>query len=476
MTDTPTTLIGGSWNDPSGRQEVTNPADGTVVGSIGYGNGELATRAADAAATAFPAWSETTARSRGDLLRRAGDLLAERAEWIGTLLARESGKRRPEAVGEVLFAAEYFRWFAEQARRPAGQIIPNEASDRRHVTLRRPVGVAVCLTPWNFPVSIPARKLAPALAAGCSVVTRVSEKAPLAAVELFRVLDEAGFPAGVINLVHGPAAEVTDALLAHPAVRVVSFTGSTDVGRQIMHRAADRVVRPALELGGDAAFVVCDDADLDAAVEGAMIAKFRNNGQSCIAANRFLVHDSVYEEFVGRLVEKVDAMTVGSGWADPAPDLGPLIDHSRVRAVTALVEQAVVAGAKRLTRDFDLPAGGSYAPPVLLGEVPDDTELACSEVFGPAAGVFRFSTDEQALALANSTEMGLAAYIYSRDIGRCWQFGERLQAGIIGVNNPLPSVAYAPMGGVKQSGLGREGGEAGLEEFEETHYLALGGI
>jgi succinate-semialdehyde dehydrogenase/glutarate-semialdehyde dehydrogenase len=468
-----TNLIGGRWQDPDTRREVLDPSDGTLVGSIGYGGAAEATAAADAAAVAFPAWADTPARTRSDLLRAAGDLISERTPEIARLLAREAGKRLPEATGEVAFSAEYFRWFAEQARRPAGAVIPHEAPGKRHLTLRRPAGVVACLTPWNFPCSIQARKLAPALAAGCTVVARVSEKAPLAVTELVRCLTDAGLPPGTVNLVHGGAAEVTDAYLAHPAVRVVTFTGSTGVGRRIMAAASRRIVRPLLELGGDAPFVVFDDADLEAAVDGAMVAKFRNSGQSCIAANRFLVKAGVHDEFVARFAERIDAMSVGSGLADPTPDLAPCIDAARVEAVNTVVAEAAGRGARRVTREFDLP-GPAYCAPSLLVDVPDDCALAREEVFGPAAGVFRFTDEEDALARANGTEMGLAGYFYSRDVARMWRFAERLEVGIVGVNDPLPSVAFAPMGGVKQSGIGREGSDLGLEEFEDVRYLAVG--
>jgi succinate-semialdehyde dehydrogenase/glutarate-semialdehyde dehydrogenase len=384
--DTATTLIGGRWQDPIVRREIANPADGSVVGSIGYGGRTEAVAAADAAATAFHLWAARRARERADVLRFAGELLAERADAIGRLLALEAGKRRPEAVAEVALAAEYFRWFAEEVRRPAGHLHPHEQPGRRHLSLRRPAGVVASLTPWNFPVSIQARKLAPALAAGCTVVARASEKAPLAVVEMIRCLVDGGLPAGAVNLVHGPAAEVTDALLAHPAVRVVSFTGSTEVGRRIMKLAAERIVRPLLELGGDAPFLVFEDADLDAAVEGAMLAKLRNGGQSCIAANRFLVHEDVHDAFVERLAARIDAMTVGDGLAEPTPDLSPLIDDARVAEVNRIVEEALAAGARKVTRDFDLPGSGTYAAPALLVDVPDETDLARSEVFGPAGG------------------------------------------------------------------------------------------
>jgi succinate-semialdehyde dehydrogenase / glutarate-semialdehyde dehydrogenase len=466
-------LIGGLWRDTQNALDVRNPADGTVVGQVAWGDAADACDAADAAAAAASDWADTPARQRADMLRRAADLISERAGSLGALLAAEAGKRRPEAVGEVNFAAEYFRWFGEQSRRPGGAVHTHEASDRRHLTIRRPAGVVASLTPWNFPCSIQARKLAPALAAGCTVVARVSQKAPLAATEMFRCLTDAGLPPGVLNLVHGPAAEITDAYLDHPAVRVVSFTGSTAVGRSVMAKASQRVVRPLLELGGDAPFIVFGDADIQVAVAGAMLAKFRNTGQSCIAANRFYVHDSVFDEFVSGFAAAVDAMTVGDGTADPVPDLAPCIDAQRASEVTGIVAEAVSAGAKKVTRDFQLP-GEAFAAPALLVDVPGDAALAREEIFGPAAAIFPFRTEVQALEQANATEMGLAGYFYTRDQARIWRVAEHLDVGIMGINNPLPSVCFAPMGGSKQSGLGREGADLGLEEFEEIRYLAIG--
>ena len=467
-----TVLVDGHWERGGGTLEVTNPADGSVVGTVGWGDAADARRAADAAARALHDWSRAPARRRADILGEGARLIAERKAAIGELLAREAGKRLPEAVAEVAFSAEYFRWFAEEARRPHGHLLAPEAAGRRHLTLRRPAGVVASLTPWNFPCSIQARKLAPALAAGCTVVARVSEKAPLAVTEMVRCLTDAGVPAGVLNLVHGPARELTEALLTHPALRVLSFTGSTAVGRDIMATAARRVVRPLLELGGDAAFTVFDDADVDAAVEGALLAKFRNSGQSCVAANRFLVQESVYDEFVGKLVDRIDAMSIGDGLADPCPDLGPVIDDDRVQALADVVGSALAGGARLLTRQRQLPDAGSYTAPALLGDVPDGTDLACQEVFGPVAGVFRFRDEQEAVRRANDTEMGLASYVWSRDASRCWRLAEDLQAGIIGINDPLPSTVFATMGGVKQSGIGREGGTLGLEEFQDVHYVA----
>ena len=471
----PTVLVDGRWSHGESGYDVTDPGTGELVGQVGWGGPADAVRAVDAAASAFDGWAATPARRRGDLLREAADLLDSRRDELAVLLAREAGKRLPEAAGELAFSAEYFRWFAEQARRPTGHELPAEAPGRRHRVLRRPAGVVASLTPWNFPCSIQARKLAPALAAGCTVVARVSEKAPLAVTEMLRCLTDAGLPAGVLNLVHGPAPEQVAALLDHDAVRVVSFTGSTHVGRQIMAAAARRVVRPVLELGGDAAFVVLDDADIEAAVEGAMLAKFRNTGQSCIAANRFLVHRCVREEFVSRLVAAVDAMSLGHGLADPVPDLGPVIDEERAQAVAALVREAVQAGATVLTAERGLPTQGSWAAPALLSDVPAGTRLGCEEVFGPVAAITGFDDEEEALRLADVGDMGLAGYVWSRDTGRGERFAARMHAGIVGVNDPLPSVVFAPMGGVRRSGLGREGGHEGLEEFTEAQYLAVRG-
>ena len=474
MTTIASHLIDGTWEDGDDTVDVTNPADGSVVGQLAWGDAKTAQRAADAAARAFADWADLPPRRRADILLEASRLIAERADSIGDLLAREAGKRRPEAVGELTFSAEYFRWFAEQARRPQGEVIAHEAADRRHLTIRRPVGVVASLTPWNFPCSIQARKLAPALAAGCTVVARVSEKAPLAATEMVRALVDAGVPAGVVNLVHGPAREVTQTLLDHEAVRAVTFTGSTPVGREIMASAARRVVRPLLELGGDAAFIVFDDADIDAAVEGAMLAKFRNTGQSCIAANRFVVHEDVYDEFVGRARRPGRRDDPRRRTRRPLPRPGP--GHRRLpgRRRERPGRRRDVAGATRLTRERDLPDGGTFLAPTLLADVPDTAAIATQEVFGPAAAVFRFRDTAEALARANATEMGLAGYLWSRDVSRCWRTAEHLEAGIVGVNNALPSVAFAPMGGVKQSGLGREGAALGLEEFEDVRYLALG--
>ena len=470
--NTATTLIDGEWRELPERRDVTAPTTGAVVGSVCWGGADEAREAADAAQRAFPAWSALSGRQRADILLRAAALLDERKEAIARLLATEAGKRLPEALAEVAFSGEYIRWFAEEARRPLGHVHANEDPSRRHLSTRKAAGVVVSLSSWNFPCSLQARKLAPALAAGCTVVVRVSERAPLAVTEMLRAFTDAGIPPGVLGLVHGPSRAITAELLSHPGVRVVTFTGSTPVGAAIMRQGADRIVRPLLELGGDAPFIVFEDADLERATDAAVLAKTRNTGQSCVAANRFLVHESVHDEFVTLLAAKLDAMTLGDGLAEPVPDLGPMIDERARVDVQAIVDDAIARGAAEATTPREVPGEGPFLRPMLFTGVDDESRLATEEVFGPVAGVFPFRTEEEAVARANRTEMGLAAYVFSADAGRCWRVAEELNAGIVGVNDPLPSVAFAPMGGAKQSGLGREGAAIGLEEFTETKYIA----
>ncbi|HLS24963.1 MAG TPA: NAD-dependent succinate-semialdehyde dehydrogenase [Beutenbergiaceae bacterium] len=465
-------LIDGRWVGSATTRPVHNPADGTVVGHLAWGGASEAVAAADAAREALPHWGSRPARERADVLLQAVTVLTRRHQEIAALLARETGKRLPEAVGELTLSMEYLRWFAEEARRPAGEVLTSEVSGREQLVLREPAGVVASLSPWNFPCSIQARKLAPALAAGCTVVARVSEKAPLAVTEMIRCLTEAGIPDGVINLVHGPPQEISDALLEHPSTAIVTFTGSTAVGRTIMAKAAERVVHPLLELGGNGAFIVFDDADVEAAVEGALVAKFRNNGQSCVAANRFFVQAGVYEEFTEKLAQKVQAMSIGDPMSEPLPDLGPVIDDDRRVAVEAMVQEALDAGANLLNGTRAAVPAGPYVAPALLTDVPADCAIATEEIFGPVAGVFRFDSEDEVIERANATEMGLASFVFTVDASRCWRMARRLQVGILGINDPVPAAAYAPMGGVKQSGLGREGSRLGLEEFQSVRYLA----
>ena len=473
---TATDLIDGAVAGLTGPIDVLDPATGRSCGQVSHGDpadaANRAGRAATAAERALTGWSQTPPRARADVLLRAVELLDDRIGEIAHTLATEAGKRLPEAEAEVRFSSEYLRWFAEEVRRPHGEYFTSEDRARRQLSFHRPLGVVASLTPWNFPVSIQARKVAPALAAGCTVLARVSEKAPIAVTRWLNTLHEAGLPDGVLNLVHGDARTITSTWLDHPAVRGVSFTGSTRVGAQIMAQAARRIVRPMLELGGNAPFVVLDDADLDIALAQAELGKLRNTGQSCVGVNRLLVHRSLAEEFGTRLAARFDQLGLGAGTADPVPDLGPVIDADRVAAVTQIVDEAVAGGGRRLTEARSLPEDGFWVAPTLVADVPAESRLATEEVFGPAAGIFTFDTEAEAAQLANSTEMGLAAYVFTRDAGRAFRFAEQLDAGIVGINDALPSVAFTPMGGTKQSGLGREGGTEGLREFQETTYLA----
>ncbi|WP_029421356.1 NAD-dependent succinate-semialdehyde dehydrogenase [Alicyclobacillus macrosporangiidus] len=467
-------FVDGKWLAPDGGDtvDVVNPATGETIAELGYGGAAEAVHAVDVAARAFRWWRRTTARERAVLLLQTASHLRERAGWIGRVLAMESGKRLAEAIAEVRFAAEYFRRFAEEIRRPHGVMMPGEATNKRHWTLAQPAGVALVLTPWNFPVSIQARKLAPALAAGCTVVARASQKAPLSVIELFRCLQAAGFPAGVVNLVQGPAAETTKAMMQQEGVRVVSFTGSTPVGQTLVGWSAGQLQRMALELGGNAPFIVFEDADIERAVEGAMVAKFRNNGQSCIAANRFYVHDAVYEQFVERFVARVSAMKLSDPVEDPDCDLGPVIDAEARARLKNLASDAIALGARRLVPERAVPASGYFLSPILLEDVTAETGFACEELFGPAAPIFRFREEEEVIACANSTDMGLAAYVYTESHARATRVTEALEYGIVALNHALPSVAFAPMGGWKRSGLGREGARVGLEEFQEIKYIS----
>ena len=469
-------LIDGEHLDIGELSDVLDPATGSIVGQVcrvdGEGAEQLARRAADRAAAAQASWAATSPRARAAILHDAVDLLEERAEEIALTLALEAGKRLPEARGEIAGSAEYLTWFAEEIRRPRGEFYTSEDPARRQLSLHRPLGVVATLTPWNFPVSIQARKVAPALAAGNTVVARVSEKAPLAVTRWLSTLHEAGLPDGVLNIVHGSARAITGAWAAHPAVRGISFTGSTHVGSQILEQAAGRIVRPMMELGGDAAFIVAEDADMETALAQAELGKLRNTGQSCVGINRFLVHRSRVEDFSQRLAARFDSLSLGPGTSDPVPDLGPVIDNSRVEEVTALVDDALARGARRLTAERELPAEGTWLAPTLLADVPLEARIAREEVFGPAAAIFAFDTDDEAITLANATEMGLASYVITEDAGRAFDYAERLETGIVGINDALPTVAFTPMGGTKQSGLGREGGTDGLREFQETTYVA----
>ncbi|KJF16819.1 NAD-dependent succinate-semialdehyde dehydrogenase [Acidithrix ferrooxidans] len=469
-------LIGGEWvpSFASNLREVTNPVDDRVIAQIAYGGVSEAQSAADQATAAFESWSNTSSRYRADILWRTYELILERADEIGALLSLETGKLLSEGIGETRFSAEYFRWFSEEIRRPQGEVFASEDRSRKQLSISRPIGVAATLTPWNFPLSIQARKVAPALAAGCTVVARPSEKAPLAVGELFRALVDAGLPPGVANLIYGPASIQSNALIDHDGIGVISFTGSTPVGSALMRQASNRIVRCALELGGDAPYIIFSDANIDRAIEGLAIAKFRNNGQSCIAANRVFVEDSIMDQVCERLAKLTSSMRIGDPLGHERVDLGPLIDSSRVRDVDRICRDALDSGASFLGESPIVPDGANFMRPGFLVDAAFDSALAKEEVFGPIAGVFSFSDEDEVIHRANDTKMGLAGYAYTNNQSRIWRLAEKLEVGILGLNHPLPSVVYSPMGGLKGSGLGREGAHDGLLEYLETKYISIG--
>ena len=468
-------LIGEDWREAASGEsfEVRNPATDTVIATVPkLGRAEVE-EAVAAAARAQADWAARTAKERSAVLRRWYELMLEHADDIALLMTSEQGKPLAEAKGEVGYAASFVEWFAEEAKRAYGRTIPAHASDKRILVTKQPVGVVAAITPWNFPAAMLTRKAAPALAAGCAVVAKPAEDTPLTALALGGLAIEAGLPAGLLNILTGDPEEIGAALLESPGVRKVSFTGSTEVGKLLMRQAAETVKKISLELGGNAPFVVFDDADLDAAVEGAMASKYRNTGQTCVCANRIFVQSTIYEPFVEKLAEKARALKVGGGLEEGVMQ-GPLINRAALEKVEAHVADAKAKGGRIVTGGKPHDLGGTFFEPTVIAEATREMRLFEEETFGPVAPVFRFDTDEEAIALANDTPYGLASYFYSRDIGRVFKAAEALESGIVGVNTGLISTEIAPFGGVKQSGLGREGGQEGLDEFLETKYLCLG--
>jgi succinate-semialdehyde dehydrogenase/glutarate-semialdehyde dehydrogenase len=471
----------GVWLDGAGRPArsgrtfpVHDPATAAPLAEVADGGVQDAVAAVDAAAAALPGWAATPPRERSEVLRRAWALMGAATDRLAGLMAWENGKALADARAEVAYAAEFFRWFAEEAVRTEGGYGPAPAGGTRTIVTHRPVGVAALVTPWNFPAAMATRKIAPALAAGCTVVLKPAAETPLTALAVAQILAEAGVPEGVVNVVPTTdAAAVVTAWLEDPRVRKLSFTGSTPVGRVLLKQAADRVVNSSMELGGNAPFVVAADADVEAAVAGAMVAKLRNGGQACTAANRFYVHADVVDEFTERFGAAVAALRVGPAFADDT-QIGPLISAKAVDGVTRLVDDAVAAGA-RVTHRAPLPEGltGWFYAPTVLRDVPADAEILRTEIFGPVAPIVTWHDDAELLRLVNDSEFGLAAYVYSRDLRWALQTAERIDAGMVGVNRGVVSDPAAPFGGVKQSGLGREGAREGLREFQETQYLSV---
>jgi len=470
-------LIGGNWLAAgSGKTvDVLDPASQTVIGTVPDMGGDETRAAIEAANRAYPAWKKKTHAERAALLETWYGLMHEHLEDLALILTTEQGKPLDEARGEIRYGASFVKWFAEEARRISGSTIPSPTPDRRIIVLKEPVGVCGIITPWNFPNAMITRKIAPALAAGCTVVVKPSEFTPYSALALGVLAEMAGIPAGVINIVTGMPKEIGNEIMANTTVRKISFTGSTPVGSLLMHGAADSIKRLSLELGGNAPFIVFDDADLDLAIEGAIISKFRNGGQTCVCANRILVQAGIYDRFAEKLTARVNAMKVGPG-TEAGVSIGPMINGAAIAKINRHVEDAVAKGAKIVTAKPNLPAGSQYTAPVVLTGATTDMQLASEETFGPVAPLFRFETEEEAIAIANGTPFGLAAYFYTESLKRAWRVGEALEFGMVGLNTGLISTEVAPFGGVKQSGLGREGSQLGIEEYLEVKTFHMGGL
>ena len=470
--------IDGQWvsADNGATFAVTNPADQSVIAHVAdLGQAETA-RAIEAANRAWPAWRSRTAKERSRILRRWFELITAHQEDLAVLMTVEQGKPLAESRGEIAYGAAFVEWFAEEAKRVEGDIIPATVPGRRLFALKEPIGVTAAITPWNFPVAMITRKVAPALAAGCTSVVKPSKLTPLSALALAELANEAGVPPGVFNVVpSGSAAVVGHELCTNPIVRKISVTGSTEIGRLVMRLSADTVKRLSLELGGNAPFIVFDDADLDAAVAGAIACKYRNSGQTCVCANRILVQDAVYDAFAARLSEAAAALKVGPG-LEAGVQQGPLINAAAVAKVEEHIDDAVAAGAMVITGGHRHALGGTFFEPTVLTDVTLQMKIAKEETFGPVAPLFRFETEDEAIAMANATEFGLAAYLYARDVGRIWRVAEALEYGMVGVNEGIISTEVAPFGGVKQSGIGREGSRYGIDEYLEIKYICLGGL
>lgn len=468
-------LIQGQWLSAPDHYAVHNPATGETLTQVAKAGADLADQAVAAASQAFVAWRATTAKHRAGILRRWADLMMVHQEDLAQLLTAEQGKPLCEARGEVAYAASFLEWFAEEGKRAYGDVIPTHKPDSRILVLKEPVGVVAAITPWNFPLAMVTRKLGPALAAGCTVVLKPSEETPLSAHALAVLGHEAGLPPGTINVVSGDAAAIGGAWMASDAVRKVSFTGSTRVGKLLMRQAADTLKKVSLELGGNAPFIVFDDADIDAAVVGAMASKFRNTGQTCVCVNRFFVQDGVYEAFTTKLAEAVRALKVGNG-LEPGMTQGPLINQAALSKVQRHVEDALSKGAQALCGAQPDDLGGTFYQPTVLIHANDQMEMAHEETFGPVAACYRFSSEEEVIRLANATAFGLSAYFYSRDLARVWSVAEKLEVGIVGINEGIISTENSPFGGVKESGMGREGSHYGLADYMEIKYLLMGGL
>ena len=469
--------INGEWLDADKKETIPvyNPADGVQIGTVPNLGAEETRRAIEAANAAWPAWRGKTAKERAAILRKWYDLMMANQEDLAVLMTVEQGKPLTESRGEIAYGASFIEWFAEEGKRVYGDTIPAQANDRRIVVLKQPIGVCAAVTPWNFPNAMITRKAGPALAAGCTMVIKPASMTPYSALALCELAGRAGIPKGVLSVVTGASGPIGTELTSNPLVRKFTFTGSTEVGKKLMAQCASTVKKVSLELGGNAPFIVFDDADLDAAVEGAMASKFRNTGQTCVCANRIFVQDEVYDKFATKLGEKVGAMKVGNG-LEAGVVQGPLIEPKAVEKVEEHIADALAKGARLVTGGKRHEKGGQFFQPTVLANVSPSMKITHEETFGPVAPLYRFKTEDELIRLANDTEYGLAAYFYSRDIGRVWRVAEGIESGIVGINVGIISTEVAPFGGVKQSGIGREGSKYGMDEFLEIKYLCVGGL
>jgi succinate-semialdehyde dehydrogenase/glutarate-semialdehyde dehydrogenase len=470
-------LIGSEWvgADSGETMPVTNPATGEKLGAVPKSGKAETKRAIEAASKAFETFSKTSALERANLLQKLAETILDNQEALAVLLSMEQGKSLAEARGEVAFSAAYIRWFGEEARRVYGDVVPSPWADRRILVTREPVGVVAAITPWNFPSSMLARKLGPAIAAGCTCVVKPASQTPYSGIAWGVLAEQAGFPAGVINVVTGSAAEIGDELCRNPAVRKITFTGSTEVGRKLLRQAAGTVKKVSMELGGNAPFIVFDDADIDRAIDGAMIAKYRNSGQTCVCTNRFLVQSRIYNKFVDRLAEASDSLKVGNG-LEEGTQQGPLIDMRAVETVEELIADAMDKGGRVVTGGKRHALGGSFFQPTVIADAKRSMRFTREEIFGPISPVYKFRKEEEAIRMANDTIFGLAAYFYTADLGRAFRVMEGLKYGLIGVNEGLITTVEAPFGGLKQSGLGKEGGYQGIEDYLDSKYVCIGGL
>ncbi len=468
-------LINGRWRDASSKETlaVTNPANGQQLGSVPKMGAAETREAIDAAAGALPAWRALTAKERSAILRRWFELMMEHQDDLARLMTLEQGKPLAEAKGEISYAASFIEWFAEEGKRIYGDTIPGHQADKRLLVIKQPIGVTAAITPWNLPAAMITRKAGPALAAGCTMVLKPASQTPFSALALAELANRAGIPEGVFNVVTGSASEVGNELTGNPLVRKLSFTGSTEIGRQLMEQCAKDIKKVSLELGGNAPFIVFDDADLGKAVEGALASKFRNAGQTCVCANRLYVQDGVYDRFAEKLQQAVSKLQIGDG-LQPNVTIGPLIDEKAIAKVQEHIADALGKGARIVTGGKVHELGGNFFQPTILVDVPGDAKVAKEETFGPLAPLFRFKDEADVIAQANDTEFGLAAYFYARDLSRVFRVGEALEYGIIGINTGLISTEVAPFGGVKSSGLGREGSKYGIEDYLEIKYMCIG--